>query len=70
MTCRKDSIIGRKLFSLGSLMKTLGHSVKLDEKRFNHKRRKVYFTVRVVRMWNSLPQSVVAEGNVAIIKNP
>lgn len=54
-----DSNNGRQLFSLRSL-KTHGHSMKLDERQFNLKWLRFFFTVRAVRMWNSLPQAVVS----------
>lgn len=53
-----DSSIGKKLFSLRLLKGTCGHSMKVEEKWFNLKLHKGFFTVRIKRMWNSLPQSV------------
>lgn len=62
-----DPSIGKKLFS-SKANKTRGHSLKLEEKRFNLKTRRRFFTVRTVRMWNSLPQAVVSAGSMATFK--
>uniref|UniRef100_UPI001D0F42FD hypothetical protein n=1 Tax=Klebsiella pneumoniae TaxID=573 RepID=UPI001D0F42FD len=48
-----DPTIGRKLFQEREYKKTRGHSLKLEEKRFNLKMRRGFFTVRAVRMWKS-----------------
>ena len=66
--CTGDLSIGKKLFREREFNKTCGHSLKLEEKRFNLKLRKGFFTVRAVRMWNSLPQAVVSAGSIYSLK--
>ena len=59
-----DPSIVNRLFSKREFKMTRGHSLKLEEKRFNRKLRRGFFTVRAVRMWNSLPQAVVSAGSI------
>ena len=63
-----DPSIGNKLFNEKEFKMTHGHSLKLEEMRFNLKLRKGFFTVRAVRMWNSLPQAVVSAGSIDSFK--
>ena len=63
-----DPSIGNKLFSKREFKMTRGHSLKLEEKRFNLKLREGFFTVRAVRMWNTLPQAVVSVGSIDSLK--
>lgn len=63
---QKKKKIGNKLFGVRECKKTWGHSMKLEW--FNLKLRREFFTVRAVRMWNSLPQSVVSAGNIYSLK--
>ena len=56
-----DPTIGIKLFCGKEFNKTHGHLLKLEEKRFNLKLRRGFFTAR---MWNSLPQVVVSTRNI------
>ena len=63
-----DPTIGIKLFCRREFTKTPGYSLKLEEKRFNLKLRRGFFTVRAARMWNSLPQAVVSAGSIDSFK--
>lgn len=63
-----DASIREKLFSLRVCKRTRGHTMRLEEKRFNLKLGRGFFTVRVIRTWNSLPQLVVSEGSIDIFK--
>uniref|UniRef100_A0A803KBH9 Reverse transcriptase domain-containing protein n=1 Tax=Xenopus tropicalis TaxID=8364 RepID=A0A803KBH9_XENTR len=47
------------LFTSRSFQRTRGHPLRLEEGRFHLNIRKGFFTVRAVRFWNSLPESVV-----------
>uniref|UniRef100_A0A803K2X2 Reverse transcriptase domain-containing protein n=1 Tax=Xenopus tropicalis TaxID=8364 RepID=A0A803K2X2_XENTR len=47
------------LFTSRSFQRTRGHPLRLEEGRFHLNIRKGFFTVRAVRLWNSLPESVV-----------
>ena len=47
---------------------TLGHSLKLEEKRFNLRQYRGFFTVRAAEMWNSLPQAMVSAGSIDSFK--
>lgn len=62
-----DPSIGQKLFMGKEFKKTRGHSLKLKEKPFNLKLYRGFFTVRVVRVWNSFPQAVVSEEGALIV---
>ena len=59
-----DPTIGIKLFCGREFNKTHCNSLKLEEKRFNLKLRRGFFTVRAARIWNSLPQVVVLAGGI------
>ncbi|KAE8591668.1 hypothetical protein XENTR_v10018537 [Xenopus tropicalis] len=47
------------LFTSRSFQRTQGHPLCLEEGRFHVNIRKGFFTVRAVKLWNSLPESVV-----------
>ena len=47
---------GRQLFERGDKSRTRGNGLKLKEKRFRVDIRGKFFTVRVVRCWNSCPE--------------
>jgi len=51
------------------LMKTRGHSLKLVHPRCHYNLRKYSFTVRIVNLWNSLPENVVLANTVNTFKN-
>ena len=63
-----DLNIGKKLFSRKECMRTPGHTMQLEEKRFNLRLRSGFFTERDTRLWNSLPQTVVTSGSMATFK--
>ena len=46
-------------FTLRNDQRTRGHSLKLVVEKFNTDCRKCFFSNRVVKAWNSLPESVV-----------
>ncbi|KAG9461359.1 hypothetical protein GDO78_017142 [Eleutherodactylus coqui] len=43
---------------------TRGHPLRLEGSRFHHQHRRGFFTVRAVRLWNSLPEDVVMAGSI------
>ena len=47
---------------------TRGHPLRLEERRFLHKHRRGFFTVRAVRLWNSLPEEVVMVSTIKEFK--
>ena len=51
-----------------SSTKTRGHSKKLYKHRHFTNRRGNFFTQRVIRPWNELPEEVIAASNVNIFK--
>ena len=48
---------------------TRGHSLKLVHPRCHYDLRKYSFTVRIVNLWNSLPENVVSANTVNTFKN-
>jgi len=48
---------------------TRGHNLKLVNSRCHYDLRKYSFAVRVVNIWNSLPDSVISAYNVNTFKN-
>jgi len=51
--------LSHHLFIPRTVTVTRGHPPRLEKRRFVHKHRKGFFTVRAVRLWNSLPEEVV-----------
>ncbi|KAG9461449.1 hypothetical protein GDO78_016851 [Eleutherodactylus coqui] len=47
---------------------TRGHPLRLEESRFHHQHRRGFFTVRAVRLWNSLPEDVVMAKSIEEVK--
>jgi len=47
---------------------TRGHNLKLVNSRCHYDLRKYSFAVRVVNIWNSLPDSVISANNVNTFK--
>jgi len=47
---------------------TRGHNLKLVNSRCHYDLRKYSFAVRVVNIWNSLPDSVISSNNVNTFK--
>ena len=48
---------------------TRGHSLKLVHPRCHYDLRKYSFTVRIVNLWNSLPENVISANTVNTFKN-
>ena len=49
-------------------MKTRGHRFKMRGKRFKKAVKGNFFTQKVVRIWNLLPEKVVEAGTIATFK--
>ena len=58
LTNKYDEEINLKL-GLSKNTSTRGNSLKLDTVRTKYDKRKYFFAIRVVSVWNSLPNSVV-----------
>uniref|UniRef100_A0A8C5QT30 Lysosome-associated membrane glycoprotein 5 n=1 Tax=Leptobrachium leishanense TaxID=445787 RepID=A0A8C5QT30_9ANUR len=52
------------LFINRTIHRTRGHPFRLEERKFSLKHRKGYFTVRTIKLWNSLPVEVVGSESV------
>uniref|UniRef100_A0A803SSL5 Reverse transcriptase domain-containing protein n=1 Tax=Anolis carolinensis TaxID=28377 RepID=A0A803SSL5_ANOCA len=59
---------GASLFSAALQTRTRNNSFKLQERRFHLNIRKNFLTVRAVRQWNSLPQTVVEAPSLEAFK--
>ena len=60
--------LSHHLFILRTVTVTRGHPLRLEERRFVHKHRRGFFTVRAVRLWNSLPEEVVMVSTIKEFK--
>ena len=49
--------------------RTRGNSLKLEKQRFQKEIRKNYFSLRVINIWNSLPNDIVMAKNLNIFKS-
>ena len=58
LTNKYDEEVNLKL-GLSKNTSTRGNSLKLDTVRTKYDKRKYFFAIRVVSVWNSLPNSVV-----------
>uniref|UniRef100_A0A8C5LPG2 Reverse transcriptase domain-containing protein n=1 Tax=Leptobrachium leishanense TaxID=445787 RepID=A0A8C5LPG2_9ANUR len=56
------------LFTNRTIHRTRGHPFRLEERKFSLKHRKGYFTVRTIKLWNSLPVEVVGSESVQTFK--
>ncbi|KAG8535585.1 hypothetical protein GDO81_028208 [Engystomops pustulosus] len=60
--------LSKDLFIPRPVTRTRGHPLRLEERRFYHQHRQRFFTVRAVRLWNSLPQEVVMADSMYMFK--
>ena len=56
-------------FDLSNISVTRGNKFKLSQHSVKYDLRKNFFTNRVVRIWNSLPDTVVSASNLNTFKN-
>ncbi|XP_073516627.1 uncharacterized protein [Phyllobates terribilis] len=56
--------LSHDLFIPRMVTKTRGHTMRLEERRFLHQHRRGFFTVRAVRLWNSLGEEVVMSNSL------
>ena len=54
---------------LNDCTRTRGNALKLSTVRARYDRRKYFFGVRVISVWNSLPDSVIQADSVSLFKN-
>ncbi|MEE6489465.1 hypothetical protein FKM82_015575 [Ascaphus truei] len=60
--------ISNGLFIKRAVQRTRGHTYSLEERRFHQQQRKGFFTVRAVKMWNSLPMETVMADTINLLK--
>ena len=58
-----ENVDRETFFSLSQTTRTWGHPMKLIGGRSNTTKRTYFFTQRIVKLWNSLPQDVVMATN-------
>ncbi|XP_055490631.1 uncharacterized protein LOC129696607 [Leucoraja erinacea] len=63
-----DRLDAGRLFPMLGKSRTRGHSLRIRGKSFKTEMRRIFFTQRVVNLWNSLPQRVVEASSLAIFK--
>ncbi|XP_053315740.1 uncharacterized protein LOC128483538 [Spea bombifrons] len=56
------------LFINRNIQRTRGHPLRLEERRFHRRQRKGFFTVRTIKVWNSLPREVVLSNTLDTFK--
>ncbi len=66
--CGYDSQVTEDLLKMSRNISTRGHTLKLEQLRDRLNLRKYSLTHRVVKIWNSLPQSVVSSPNIETFK--
>lgn len=64
----ESSISPDEMFSLSPLLNTRGHQFKLSHERCRLELRQRFFSVRVVPLWNSLPEWVVLSESIESFK--
>ncbi|MEE6522036.1 hypothetical protein FKM82_020430 [Ascaphus truei] len=60
--------LSKELFIPRVVQRTLGHPLRLEERKFHQQQRKGFFTVRAVKMWNSLPMETVMADTIDLFK--
>ncbi|KAG9476060.1 hypothetical protein GDO78_002891 [Eleutherodactylus coqui] len=60
--------LSHDLFISRTATVTRGHLLRLEECRFHHQHQSGFFTVRAVRLWNSLPEDVVMAKSIEEFK--
>src|SRR6188768_1386409 len=65
---RYDSLVSPRL-SLSTNSRTRGNSLKLNVQRTKYDIRKYCFSVRIVNVWNSLPDEVILAASINTFKN-
>ena len=66
--CGYDPKVAEGFLKLSTTTNTRGHSLKLNHRRARLDICKFSFTHRVVKVWNSLPESVVTSPNIGTFK--
>ncbi|MEE6507186.1 hypothetical protein FKM82_007991 [Ascaphus truei] len=60
--------LSKELFIPRAVQRTRGHPLRLEERKFHQQQRKGFFTVRAVKMWNSLPMETVMADTIDLFK--
>ena len=64
-----NSLLFNDFFTKSTNPSSRGHSLRLLPPLVKNNTDKAFFSARVVRPWNSLPESVVKAANVKLFKN-
>ena len=56
------------LFTFSHEERTRGHSIKLFYPIVNYSTRHNFFTIRIINLWNNLPESIISVDSVSLFK--